>query len=165
MGAGLILTQIGGVTGWCTPAAAAANAAPFRSFTAAEADLLGAFGDAIVRGSRAAGLAHFIDHHVTVPSAESLLTLRYLDVPPPYLDFYRAGLAALGPLATAMAHDWDKVIAALGGGTPAGWTGPPAALLYFVVRSDAIDMAYGTRPGFERLGVEYLAHIEPETDF
>jgi len=37
--------------------------------------------------------------------------------------------------------------------------------LLFAVRLDAIDVAYGTRAGLARLGVEYLPHIEPEADW
>ena len=41
------------------------------------------------------------------------------------------------------------------------WSGPAAGLVYFVLRSDAVDVVYGTPAGFERLGVPYMAHILP----
>ncbi len=45
---------------------------------------------------------------------------------------------------------------------PDGWTNaPPAPLFYFALRSDAIDVTYGTMAGFERLDIPYMAHIEP----
>ena len=43
-----------------------------------------------------------------------------------------------------------------------GWQGPPAGLVYFVLRSDAVDVVYGTMEGYESLGVPYLAHIAPD---
>ena len=44
---------------------------------------------------------------------------------------------------------------------PPGWAGPPAPLVYFVVRSDAVDVVYGTPEGFDKLGVPYMQHIMP----
>ena len=43
-----------------------------------------------------------------------------------------------------------------------GWQGPPGALVYFVLRSDAVDVVYGTMEGYQQLGVPYMAHIAPE---
>ena len=40
--------------------------------------------------------------------------------------------------------------------------GPPAGLVYFVLRSDTVDVMYGTMEGYESLGVPYMAHIEPD---
>lgn len=47
------------------------------------------------------------------------------------------------------------------GGLP-GWSGPPAPLVYFVLRSDALDVVYGTEAGFALLDVPYMPHIPPE---
>lgn len=167
--AGLVLAQLAGTLTWSTPAAAAAATAPFRNLSPTEAAWLAGLGEAIAPPSRAAGLAYYIDHHVGVPAAESLLALRYLDVPPPYLDFYRAGLKALAGLAPAPPPTgdarWTAILARLADGGGPGWQGPPAQALLFAVRLDAIDVAYGTRAGLARLGVEYLPHIEPEADW
>ena len=38
----------------------------------------------------------------------------------------------------------------------------PAGQAYFVLRSDAVDVVYGTMEGYERLGVPYLPHIAPD---
>jgi hypothetical protein len=43
-----------------------------------------------------------------------------------------------------------------------GWQGPAAGQVYFVLRSDAVDVVYGTMEGYESLGLPYLAHIEPD---
>ncbi|HLY58888.1 MAG TPA: hypothetical protein VKS60_25225 [Stellaceae bacterium] len=160
----MILASIGGSLVWCLPAEAAAVQAEFRTLSAADGTLLAAFAEAIVPGAADAGCAHFIDHHVGVAPAESLLSLRYLDVAPPYAAFYGAGLAALRQLAGPH-PDWDATIRRLQAPSLAGWQGPPPGLFYFAVRSDAVDAVYGTRAGFKRLGIEYLAHIEPETDW
>ena len=53
------------------------------------------------------------------------------------------------------------VVTSMAGGQPQAWTGPPAGLFYFTLRSDAIDVVYGTQRGFENLGVPYMAHIAP----
>jgi len=42
-----------------------------------------------------------------------------------------------------------------------GWQGPPQGFVYFVLRSDAVDVVYGTVEGYEALGVPYQAHIMP----
>jgi hypothetical protein len=45
---------------------------------------------------------------------------------------------------------------------PDDWNGPPSPFFYFVTRTDAIDVYYGTVEGFERLGIPYMPHILPE---
>lgn len=143
------------------------GAAP-RTLTATEAVWIGGLGEAIAPPARKAGLVHYLDHHLSVPPAESLLALRYLDVAPPYLDFYRPALASLARLNGLVPPPpgdprWSAILTTLAGPNPAGWEGPPAGLFLFALRLDAVDIAYGTKAGFERLGIDYLAHIEPET--
>jgi hypothetical protein len=169
--AGLVLTSIAGELVWTTPADAAERKGGFRTLTAFEAEWLGGLGEAIAPPSKAGGLAHYVDHHLGVPHADCLLGLRYLDVQPPYLDFYRPALASLArlggggsPPAPGDAR-WTALLVELAKPAPPGWAGPPAPLFLFAVRLDAIDIAYGTRAGFARLGVEYLAHVEPERDW
>jgi hypothetical protein len=41
------------------------------------------------------------------------------------------------------------------------WSGPPPPLFYMMVRSDAVDVVYGTKEGFDQLNVPYMAHIMP----
>jgi hypothetical protein len=36
------------------------------------------------------------------------------------------------------------------------------AQVYFVLRSDAVDVVYGTMEGYESLGVPYMPHIVPD---
>lgn len=171
-GLGLLLFQIDGVARWLTPRAARAEGLPFEVLTASEVRILEAFGETLLPGAAEAGIAHFVDRHLSVPAADSLLMIRYLDVPPPYAPFYRAGLASLehfaqaqhgAPFAALPAHERTALVRAMSGENPEGWEGPPAPLFYFAVRADAVDVVYGTMEGFEKLGVPYMAHIEPPT--
>jgi len=42
-----------------------------------------------------------------------------------------------------------------------GWQGPPSGFVYLVLRSDAVDVVYGTEEGYQALGIPYMAHIAP----
>lgn len=172
--AGLFVFQIAGVEALISPAQAHAQGAAFTVLSAGEAALLEAFGDALVPGARAAGIAHFVDANLARPHPDSLLTARYLDVLPPHDAFYKTGLAALDaasrallgtPFLHASASAAKPLIAAMLPGTVAPWTGPPPALFYLAVRSDAADLVYGTRAAFERMQIPYMAHIEPPEDW
>ncbi len=44
----------------------------------------------------------------------------------------------------------------------AGWQGPPGPFVYLVLRSDAVDVVYGTMDGYAALGIPYMPHIAPE---
>lgn len=166
---GLVACQVAGTAQWLTPTQARARGVPLQVFDARDRQLLESFAEVLVPGAREAGVVHFVDHHLAVPPADSLLMLRYLDWPAPYAAFYKAGLAGLrGALDHAApggrqpsADEWDALIAQMNRGQPQGWEGIPAALFYFVVRSDAIDVVYGTQEGFERLGIPYMPHILP----
>jgi hypothetical protein len=112
---------------------------------------------------RAAGVAWFVDAQLSGPPADSMLTLRYLDWPGPALDFYRSALAAAAPRAGDRSPAAiEALAAAMARGALQPWPGPPQPLVHFALRADAVDVVYGTEAGFERLGVEYLAHIAPE---
>ena len=171
-GFGWIAVQLAGATTWMTPADARAARAPLKVLDPQEAELLEQFGEVLLPGAREAGLVNFIDHHLAVDAADSLLMLRYLDWPAPYAGFYKSGLAAMAAAwgarsqrmpANPSGAEWDAFIAEMNRGQPAGWQGIPAGLFYFVVRSDAVDVVYGTEAGFAKLGVPYMAHIPPAT--
>ncbi|MFO1377542.1 MAG: twin-arginine translocation signal domain-containing protein [Steroidobacteraceae bacterium] len=153
-----------------SPAEARAAAAPLRFLTAGEAAVLEAIGEALVPGSARAGLAHYVDQQCGGAPADCMLMGRYLGLQPPFGPFYRAALgavrtalaAAIGETASARASSLATSLqGAFTGKAFAGWDGPPAGFVYFVLRSDAIDVVYGTPEGFERLGVPYMAHIQP----
>lgn len=153
-------------------AAALAVRAPLRRLSPEQATLLESFAETLVVGARASGIAHFVDAQLAGPQADSLLMLRYLDVAPPWDGFYRTGLAALDAAARTRHNEGFTQLSALdrlalvrsAATAPLpDWAGPPSTLFAFAVRADAVDVVYGTVAGFGRLGVEYLAHIEPET--
>src|SRR6266404_9107997 len=43
-----------------------------------------------------------------------------------------------------------------------GWQGPGGSFVYLVLRSDAVDVVYGTVEGYEALGIPYMPHIAPD---
>jgi len=45
------------------------------------------------------------------------------------------------------------------------WKGAPASFFFFVLRSDAADLVYGTEEGFAKIGVPYAAHIAPKSSW
>jgi len=168
---GMLAFTVGGAEIVMTPGEARARAVPFRLLNADEAETLEALGETLLPGAREAGVAHFIDHQVSVPPGEALLEARIVNVKPPFINFYRgaiggfdkAGVARSGKrfaaLTAAEQHDF---IDQLRQNKLDGWQGPPAGLVYFVLRSDAVDVVYGTMEGYESLGVPYLAHIAPD---
>lgn len=173
-GIGLLPFVLGGCTELMTPEEARARKVPLRTLSEAEARTLERFAEVLLPGAEAAGVAHFVDHHLTVPSEDSLLMLRYLDVPPPYAGFYRAGLAAIDAHAEARFgkhfsaledSEATSVVGAIIAAQPPGWQGPPAPFFTFLVRSDAVDVVYGTRAGLAKLGLPVMAHLEPEREW
>ena len=166
-GLGLVAWQVSGRTEWGSPREAKARGVPLKTLSEAEAATLEAFGEVLLPGAKAAGLVAFVDHHLSIDPAQSLLTVRYLDLPPPFGPFYKNGLKALDAFAggsfAALAPDKAVVlVTSIALTVPPGWRGPPSPVLYFAVRSDAVDVVYGTEEGFERLGVPYMAHIAPK---
>jgi hypothetical protein len=133
-----------------------------------------ALGDALVPGAAAAGFASYLEAQLSCPPEESLLMLRYLGIAPPYRDFYLPALGAVQSWSIARhgtgfeqldAAQRERVLQEMASGAPAPWNAAPAPFVYFVLRADAIDVGYGTRAGFERLGIPHMAHILPETDW
>ena len=168
---GALAFTVGGSTVMLTAGEARARNVPFRLLKDAEAEIIEAMGETLVQGARAAGVAHFIDHQISVPAEEALLQARIMNVRPPFANFYRA--AVDGDRWRQPAHSARK-FAQL---TPVeqrefvhnmrqnkidGWQGPPAPFVYTVLRSDAVDVVYGTMEGYEALGIPYQAHIAPE---
>jgi hypothetical protein len=123
-----------------------------------------------VPGSASAGLAQYLDHQLSGDAADSMLMVKYLGVAAPFNEFYRGGLRATDAAARSLhgkaladltAEQATALVAQMSGGHVDGWQGPPPGLFYFVLRSDAVDVLYGTQAGFELLGVPYMAHIAP----
>lgn len=168
--AALITVSAGGAYVYMTAREAAAKKMPLRVLTDAEKDTLSAFGDALVPGAAAAGLVHFVDSQLTAQPNECLLILKYFQIRPPYIDFYRSGLNALTAHVAGKyqksfkelsADEQGAVIDSLIEGGPKDWQGSPAFLFYLMVRSDGVDVTYGTPSGFKDLGIPFLEHIAP----
>lgn len=168
---GALVFQTGATPLLLTPREARARALGHRVLTPAEVRALEALGETLLPGAREAGLAHFVDQQLAARPEDCLLMLRYLDVPPPYADFYHAALGALDaaartahgkPFAELEPAQAETFVGGMGRENPPGWEGPPAPFAYFVLRSDAVDVVYGTIEGFEKLGVPYMPHIVPE---
>lgn len=153
-----------------TAADAYAQKAPLKVLKPSEATTLGYLAELLVTGAQKAGVVHFVDYHLSIEPDDCLLTAKYFQIKPPYIDFYRAGLSALENVSLSQFrkpfHQLPKekahpLIESLFSNTIEGWQGPPAPLLYLLVRSDAVDVVYGTPEGFEKLEIPYMAHIMP----
>jgi len=133
---------------------------------------LEAIGETLVPGSKEAGVSHFVDQQLSVPPGEALLEARILNVRPPYANFYRAALGAVDKASKV--HNSDRGIAQLKDAERFafvdlmrqnkidGWQGPAGPFVYLVLRSNAVDVVYGTMEGYAELGIPYMPHIAPE---
>lgn len=169
-GLGLLAFEAGGTLLMLSPAEARRRKIPYQKLTPDLAATLEALGETLVPGAAEEGIAHYVDQQLGSSADRSMLMIRYLGVPPPFDGFYREGLQALNDTSASL---FDKPFAALDASrarslvqtmsseNPEGWSGPPAPFFYFVARGDAIDVVYGTVKGFERLGIPYMAHINP----
>jgi hypothetical protein len=105
-----------------------------------------------------------------VPPEEALLEARILNVRPPYANFYKAAISAVDKASAAQGdqrfawlptHAQRDLVNLMRQGKLQGWDGPPPGFVYFILRSDAVDVVYGTVEGYEALGIPYQAHIMP----
>ena len=170
-GLGVLAFTVGGAQALLTAREARAQGVRFRLLKAGEAETIEALGETLVPGARAAGIAHFIDHQVSVPPEEALLEARILNVKPPYVNFYRAAIAAIDKASEARdgrrfallsAPDQREFVNLMRQNKLEGWQGPAGSFVYLVTRSDAVDVVFGTMEGYEALGIPYMAHIAPE---
>ncbi len=168
---GLTLSfALAGSTVVLTPAQAYAKEIPFVVLTPDEIALLESICEIILPGAKEAGIAHFVDHQLSVDANDSLLVLKYFGFPPPYADFYRPALHALADLSKTQFNkkpgalnksEGAKLITSIRDANPPDWKGPPSPLVYHALRNDAVDVVYGTVEGFKKLGVPYAEHILP----
>ena len=139
--------------------------------TAAQAATLEALGETLVPGARQAGISHFVDQQISIPAEEALLEARILNVRPPYANFYHAALGAVDRASAAL--NGGRAFAQLGESEQRslvdsmrqnkieGWQGPAGPFVYLLLRSDAVDVVYGTMEGYAALGIPYMPHIAP----
>jgi hypothetical protein len=169
-GAGALVFVVGGTEVLLTPGEARAQGVPLRTLKPDEAETIEALGETLVPDARKAGIANFIDQQISVPAEEALLEARILNVRPPYANFYRAALGAIDRASTARggkpfaqldAAAQHEFIDLMRQNKIDGWQGPAGPFVYLVLRSDAIDVVYGTMAGYESLGIPYMPHIAP----
>ena len=168
---GALAFTVGGAEVLLTPGEARSRGVPFRLLKAPEAETIEALGETLVPGARSAGIAHFIDQQLSVPAEEALLEARIMNVRPPYANFYRAAIGAVNrasqtlhgrkfaDLSTVEQRDFVNLMRQ---NKIDGWQGPAGGFVYFLLRSDAVDVVYGTVEGYEALGIPYMPHIAPE---
>lgn len=168
---GALAFTVGGAEILLTPGEARARAVPFRLLNAHEAETIEALGDTLLPGARQAGIAHFIDQQVAGPAEEALLEARIMNVRPPYVNFYRAAIGAMDRASQTMhgrkfaelsTVEQREFVNLMRQNKIDGWQGPPGGFVYFLLRSDAVDVVYGTVEGYEALGIPYMPHIAPE---
>src|SRR6266581_705002 len=104
-------------------------------------------------------------------NATARLEARILNAKPPYANFYRAAIGAIDKASQARegrrfallnTTEQREFVDLMRQGKLDGWQGPPGPFIYFVTRSDAVDVVYGTVEGYESLGIPYMPHIAPE---
>jgi hypothetical protein len=168
---GTLAFVVDGVEMLLTPRQAYAQGVALRTLKPEEARALEAVGEALVPGARTAGIAPFVDQQISIPPEEALLEARIMNVRPPYADFYRAALGAIE--RASKAHNGARGFADLDAAAQHafidnmrqdkidGWQGPRAPFVYFLLRTDAVDVVYGTMDGYAKLGVPYMPHIAP----
>lgn len=170
-GIGALAFTVGGAEILLTPGEARAQGVPYRLLKADEAEVIEALGETLVPGARRAGVAHFIDHQLAVPADEALLQARIFNVRPPFVNFYRAAIAAVDrgseklygrKLARLSMQEQREFVNQMRQNRIEGWSGPAGAFVYTLLRTDAFDVVYGTMEGYAALGIPYQAHIAPE---
>jgi hypothetical protein len=168
---GALAFTVGGVEVLLTAAEAKARGVPFRLLSLREAESIEALGETLVPGARSAGIAHFLDQQLSVPPEEALLEARIVNVRPPFINFYRTALGAVDRASQALhgrrfvdlaANEQREFVNLMRQNKIEGWQGPPGGFVYFLLRSDAVDVVYGTVEGYESLGIPYMPHIAPE---
>ena len=168
---GALAFTVGGVEVIMAPGEARARNVPFRLLGAHQGDTIEALGETLVPQAREAGIAHFIDQQLSVPPGEALLQARILNIRPPFAEFYRTAIKTIDDrsrkifghdFAQLSASDQREFVDRMRQNKVEDWTGPPGALVYAVLRSDAVDVVYGTMEGYEALGIPYMPHIPPE---
>ena len=166
---GALAFSVGGAEVMLTPRRARAQGAVLRTLTADQAATLDAMGETLVPG--ATGITHFVDQQISIPPEQALLEAGIVNVKPPFANFYRAALGAVDGASSARyggrnfaqlaGNEQREFVDLMRQNKLDGWKGPAAGFVYFLLRSDAVDVVYGTMDGYAHLGVPYQPHIAP----
>jgi hypothetical protein len=167
---GALAFTVGGAEVMLTPRQARAQNVPLRTLTADQAATLDAVGETLVPGAKDSGITNFVDQQISGPPEEALLQARILNVRPPFANFYRAAIGAIdgasgklksrkfAELSPDEQHDFVNLMRQ---NKIDGWQGPPGPFIFGVLRSDAVDVVYGTMEGYAALNIPYMPHIAP----
>lgn len=161
--------KFGGASLLLTPAEARAQGVPLRKLDETQAQRLAILAEGMVPGAADSGVVHFVDHQLNEDPNESLLIAKYFGVALPYVNFYAKGLEVTDSMSRKAtgksieqldAGELEQLIASM---IPPGTVvdGYPVFLFYMCLRSDAVDVVYGTPKGFEKLNMPYMQHIMP----
>ncbi len=161
----------GGAEVLLSPKQARAQNIPFRTLTPEQVATLEALGETLVPGAKQAGISHFVDQQLSVRLARrcwkraSSISARLMRISIAPRSARSTKPAKRPKTAAALPHS------ATTSGTPSstlmrqnkvdGWQGPPGPFVYLVMRSDAVDVVYGTMDGYAALGIPYMPHIAP----
>lgn len=161
--------NLGGASLLLTPEQARAQGIPLQKLTEEQARQLDLLAEAMVPGSAELGVVQFIDHQLNADPNEALLIAKYFAVAPPYINFYSRGLEVTAGMAQKAAGksidaldatEMEQLVKSM---FPPGTVVDefPIFLFYMCLRSDAVDVVYGTPAGFNKLNIPYMQHILP----
>ncbi|MEM1111031.1 MAG: Tat pathway signal protein [Pseudomonadota bacterium] len=154
---------LGGKLVWATAREATARGFTPQALSEAQLSALESLCEALVPGATEAGIGAYVDAQLAA-SNDSKLMAKYVGVPPEQQGgFYGAALDAVA--AGLADHDASALAGLMAGDAVPDWQGPPASYVIFLLRSDALDVTYGTQQGFAELGIPYMAHIAPESSW
>jgi len=161
--------KLGGGSLLLTPEQARAQGVPLQKLSDVQARRLDLLAEAMVPGSSELGVVQFIDHQLNEDPNEALLIAKYFGVALPYINFYARGLDVAAAMAEkAIGKSIDDLDAAELEQLVKSMAMPgavvdefPIFLFYMCLRSDAVDVVYGTPEGFNKLNVPYMQHILP----
>ena len=98
------------------------------------------------------------------------LCYRFVSLPIPIVQFYRSALDEIdrychqqfrSSLSGLSPQAQGEFVAGLARAQLSPWRGPPQSLVYFALRSDAVDAVYSPISAYQQLRVPYMAHIAP----
>lgn len=161
--------RVGSTVLLLTPQEARARDLPLHNLDSDQAWQLEQLGETVVPGSAESGLVHFIDHQLGVTADDCFLMCKYFQLTEPYKKFYVSGLSSVAtaarqylgkPFELLDETDLTRLIREIS--RPGTLIDEfPVFLFYLCLRSDAVDIVYGTPDGFDKLNVPYMEHIMP----
>lgn len=157
-----------------TPKQARAQEVTLGQLSSGEAAALEHLAEGLVPEAVESGVIHFIDHQLGASPDDCMLIAKYFQVKPPYQQFYLNGIKACESLANRRfktnvvglsPEQLVEFLQVIGNPKTPPESGYPLSLFYLCLRSDAVDVVYGTPEGFKKLNVPYMAHIMPPEEW